>query len=206
MSGFLHTLAGPAEGLLREKGSRFLAFAAPVRSREEAARHLAGLRRAYHDARHHCYAWRLGAQGEHSSANDDGEPAHSAGAPILASIRSHELTRVQIVVVRYFGGIKLGVRGLIEAYRGAADDALSRAERIEVIPRVVFTIEYPYERTAELNRLMHRRPAEILQASYTDRCRQTLAIRADEFPALEEQLRLARVFLHVESDENEELS
>jgi uncharacterized YigZ family protein len=205
MSSSLYTLAGPSEGLFRDKGSRFLAFAAPVRSREEAARHLAGLRKAYHDARHHCYAWRLGAQGEHSSASDDGEPAHSAGAPILASIRSHELTRVQIVVVRYFGGIKLGVRGLIEAYRGAADDALSGAARVEVVQRVVFSIEYPYEQTAELNRLMHRRPVEILGASYTDRCRQTLAIRADEFPPLEEQLQLARVSLHVQPDEDEEL-
>jgi uncharacterized YigZ family protein len=114
------TIASPSEGSYKEKGSRFLAFAYPVSSETEIREKLESLKAQYFDARHHCYAWMLGPEKKHFRANDDGEPNHSAGDPILGQLRAMKLTNVLIVVVRYFGGTKLGVGGLISAYRSAA--------------------------------------------------------------------------------------
>ena len=111
------SLAAPAEGLFKDNGSRFIALAYPVETEEEVKSIVAGLRKEYHDARHHCYAYRLGYQGDVFRASDDGEPAGSAGRPILGQIDSAGLSDVLVVVVRYFGGIKLGIPGLIRAYK-----------------------------------------------------------------------------------------
>jgi uncharacterized YigZ family protein len=121
------TIQEPAEGIYKEKGSKFMAFAYPVRSEDEIKVHLETLRKQFHDARHHCYAWRLGAEMKQFRSNDDGEPSGSAGAPILGQIRSKNLTNILLVVVRYFGGTLLGVGGLIKAYKTAAADAIERA-------------------------------------------------------------------------------
>src|SRR5690606_7725476 len=118
------TIAQPAEGLYKEKGSKFIALAYPVYTEEEIKDRLAELRKKYYDARHHCYAYMLGADKSRYRANDDGEPNHSAGDPILGQIRSADLSNVLVVVVRYFGGTKLGVSGLITAYKTATADAL----------------------------------------------------------------------------------
>jgi putative IMPACT (imprinted ancient) family translation regulator len=107
------TIKSGVQGLYKEKGSKFLAFAYPVESEEEVKQRLLELRKAYYDARHHCYAYVLGAEKEKYRATDDGEPNHSAGDPILGQIRSRNLTNVLVVVVRYFGGVKLGVGGLV---------------------------------------------------------------------------------------------
>ena len=112
-----HTLAGPAEAIYKEKSSKFLAYAYPVESEEEIRTLLDALRKKYYDATHHCYAWRLGPHGETFRTNDDGEPSGTAGKPILGQLLSNELVNCLIVVVRYFGGTKLGVSGLIGAYR-----------------------------------------------------------------------------------------
>ena len=112
-----HTLAGPAEAIYKEKSSKFLAYAYPVESEEEIRTLLDALRKKYYDATHHCYAWRLGPHGETFRANDDGEPSGTAGKPILGQLLSNELVNCLIVVVRYFGGTKLGVSGLIGAYK-----------------------------------------------------------------------------------------
>ena len=140
-----YSIAGPAEGLYKEKGSKFLAFAYPVTSLDEIRERQEELRKQYYDARHHCYAYILGKDGEQWRANDDGEPNHSAGDPILGQIRSQELSDVLIVVIRYFGGTKLGVSGLIHAYKTAAAEALDNAEREEKIlsTRCSFTFAYP---------------------------------------------------------------
>ena len=117
-----HTIASGAEGSYKEKGSKFLAFAYPVASEAEVKEKIEALKAKYFDARHHCYAWILGAEKKLYRANDDGEPNHSAGDPILGQLRAMNLTNVLIVVVRYFGGVKLGVGGLVTAYRSAAED------------------------------------------------------------------------------------
>ena len=122
------TIASESQGLYREKGSKFLSFAYPVNSEEEVKEKVDFLRKKYFDARHHCYAYRLGVYGERFRTIDDGEPANSAGKPILGQLTSCGVTNVLVVVVRYFGGILLGVGGLVQAYKQAAADALANAK------------------------------------------------------------------------------
>lgn len=139
------TIASASEGLYKEKGSKFLAFAYPVSSEDEVKVKIDYLRKKYFDARHHCYAYRLGADGRQYRANDDGEPANSAGKPILGQLISHNVSNVLVVVVRYFGGILLGVGGLVQAYRQAAADALANAQTVTdtVTETYMFTFDYP---------------------------------------------------------------
>ena len=181
----MYALLKPSTGEYRDRGSKFLAFAKPVFSQEEAEAHVGELKKTYHDARHWCSAYRLGEEGETMYSNDDGEPSNSAGAPILAAIRSAELTDVSIVVVRYFGGIKLGVRGLIDAYRGAAEDALLQAKTEEIIPKETFTISFAYTETSEVNRILHRFPTEQLDAEYNEACKLVLSIERSLYSELE---------------------
>ena len=127
------SIAAPAEGLFKDNGSRFIAFAYPVETEEEVKELVSALKKEYHDARHHCFAYRLGYKGDVWRASDDGEPSGSAGRPILGQIESLGLSDVLVVVVRYFGGIKLGIPGLIRAYKTSTADALSSAQVIEKI-------------------------------------------------------------------------
>lgn len=196
MANFCYrTLKTPSQGSYKEKGSRFLSFAFPVRDEASIRERLRELRREYFDARHHCYAWMLGPDQEHFRAADDGEPGHSAGDPILGQIRSYNITNALIVVVRYFGGIKLGVGGLIGAYREAASDALARAVVIEeeVMLSVKFT--YPYERTPEVMRLIKDFSFLVVDQSYGDDCvlHAQVALRNQE--ALQAKVRLLNVHL-----------
>ncbi|MEO0584050.1 MAG: YigZ family protein [Bacteroidota bacterium] len=172
------------EGLFKDRGSKFYAFAYPVQNVEEIEDRIRQLKKTYHDARHHCYAYRLGNRGETVYVNDDGEPSHSAGTPILAAIRSAELTDILIVVVRYFGGTKLGVRGLIEAYRTSAVEALEGLPKTPIIPKVLFSLTFPYNRTSEINRLLHPHPVIVVEAHYTDICRITYSIEKKMYPPL----------------------
>lgn len=148
------TIQEPTSGSYKEKGSKFLAFAYPVRSEAEIREKLEALKKKYFDARHHCFAWMLGPEKQKFRAFDDGEPNHSAGDPILGQIRSHDLTNILIVVVRYFGGVKLGVGGLISAYRAAAADALANAIIIEEEVSEVLEIRYSYAAMPEIMRLV----------------------------------------------------
>ena len=138
------SIAGPSEGLFKDNGSRFIALAYPVETEEEVKAIVAGLRKEYHDARHHCFAYRLGYQGDVWRASDDGEPSGSAGRPILGQIDSLGLRDVLVVVVRYFGGIKLGIPGLIRAYKTSTADALSRAAVIEKVAGKRFRLSFEY--------------------------------------------------------------
>ena len=133
-----------SQGVYKEKGSKFLAFACPVSNEEEVKAKVDGLRKKYFDARHHCYAYRLGADGGRYRANDDGEPTNSAGKPILGQLMAFGVTNVLVVVVRYFGGVLLGVGGLVKAYKQAAANALANAEIVkdEVTETYLFTFEY----------------------------------------------------------------
>lgn len=164
-----YTISGQGNGLFKEKGSKFISFAFPVSNEADIKSSLDQLKNQYHDARHHCYAWILGMEQQRWRANDDGEPNHSAGDPILGQIRSFGLTNTLVVVVRYFGGTKLGVSGLIEAYKTAANDALQRAKKIEIIPRSTFEISFPYELTSNVERVLSGFRLEI-EKEFTERC------------------------------------
>ena len=138
------SIGGRSEGLFKDNGSRFIALAYPVETEEEVKEIVASLKKEYHDARHHCYAYRLGYKGDRFRANDDGEPSGSAGRPILGQIDSQGLSDVLVVVVRYFGGIKLGIPGLIRAYKTSTADALSQAEIVEKVAGKTFRVTFDY--------------------------------------------------------------
>jgi uncharacterized YigZ family protein len=171
------TIDKPAEGHFKELGSKFLAFAFPVASESEIKATLDTLKKKYFDATHHCYAWVLGADKSKYRVADDGEPNHSAGDPILGQIRSKNLTNVLLVVVRYFGGTKLGVGGLIQAYRAAAEDALTNAVIIEEQVMVSVGLNFNYEETPEVMRLIKEFDMEIVSQDYTETCLVHLEIK-----------------------------
>ena len=138
------SIAAPAQGLFKDNGSRFIAFAYPVETEDQVKELVQALRKEYHDARHHCFAYRLGYKGDVWRASDDGEPSGSAGRPILGQIDSLGLSDVLVVVVRYFGGIKLGIPGLIRAYKTSTADALASAQIIEKIAARNFCVSFDY--------------------------------------------------------------
>lgn len=138
------SIPAPAEGLFKDNGSRFIALAYPVETEEEVKEIVASLKKKYHDARHHCFAYRLGHKGDRFRANDDGEPSSSAGRLILGQIDSRCLSDVLVVVVRYFGGIKLGIPGLIRAYKTSTADALDNAGTVEKIAGEWYRIRFGY--------------------------------------------------------------
>ncbi|HOO99323.1 MAG TPA: YigZ family protein [Bacteroidales bacterium] len=138
------SISGVSEGFYKEKGSRFIAKAYPVADEDEIRIILESVRKEHHEARHHCYAYILGADSERWRANDDGEPSGTAGRPILGQIRSLDLTNVLVVVSRYFGGTLLGVSGLIKAYRNASASALKNAGITEHVVRKKYMISFPY--------------------------------------------------------------
>ena len=171
------TLAGKSSGIYKDRGSKFLYFAFPVENEEEIKAELDALRKIYFDATHHCYAWILGPQGAQFRANDDGEPNHSAGDPILGQIRSHQLTQVLIVVVRYFGGTKLGVSGLINAYKTSASLAIEESEIVKkwVLGRI--TIQFPYASMNEVMKLIKSEQLTIVNQELGLDCVLTLEMR-----------------------------
>jgi uncharacterized YigZ family protein len=180
------TIQKPSEGIYKEKGSKFLAFAFPVENEGDIKERLEGLKKKYFDARHHCYAWVLGADKSRSRGFDDGEPNHSAGDPILGQIRSKDLTDVLIVVVRYFGGVKLGVGGLINAYRTAAQDALQNAVIEERKLKKSFALNYPYESTAQVSRLIQEFKAIVVHQAFDENTKMIIEVdeeRGDELHA-----------------------
>ena len=138
------SIEAASEGLFKDNGSRFIALADPVETEEQVKDIVAGLKKEYHDARHHCYAYRLGHLGDRFRANDDGEPSGSAGRPILGQIDSAGLSDILVVVVRYFGGIKLGIPGLIRAYKTSTADALASAKVTEKVAGLSFRVRYDY--------------------------------------------------------------
>src|SRR5665647_1118221 len=138
------TIKSTSQGIYKEKGSRFLAFAFPVSDQEEIKPIIDKIRKEHHEARHHCYAYMIGHDRTIWRVNDDGEPSGTAGRPILGQINSFRLTNILIVVSRYFGGTLLGVSGLINAYRSASASAIKNAEIIECTLQEIYEITYPY--------------------------------------------------------------
>lgn len=182
------TLAEPAEALYKEKGSKFLAYAYPVSSEEHIRECLEALRKRYYDATHHCYAWRLGADGQNYRVNDDGEPSSTAGRPILGQLLSYGVTDVLVVVVRYFGGTKLGVSGLIAAYKESAAAVLSAAQIVERTVDVRFEVEFGYLVMNDVMRVVKEMRPEVLEQRFDNLCTMRLSIRAGRADALRERL------------------
>jgi uncharacterized YigZ family protein len=160
------TLREPTRGIYKEKGSKFISFAYPVSSETDIKEKLEILKNEFFDARHHCFAWMVGPEKKKYRAFDDGEPNHSAGDPILGQIRARGITDVLVVVVRYFGGVKLGVGGLITAYKTAADDALSKAIIIEKEITEEVIISFDYQNTSEIMRLLKDLDIKIMQQDF----------------------------------------
>lgn len=183
------TLARPSEAIFREKMSKFLAFAHPASTVEEAKAVIAQYQKKYFDARHVCWAYMLGFERTDFQSNDNGEPSGTAGKPILGQINSFGLTDTVIVVVRYFGGIKLGTSGLIAAYREAARLSLEEAEIVErkVMKHISFT--FPYLSMNDVMRLVKQSNLEILSQEFDNACAMTLAVRADDYDTLTSRLR-----------------
>ncbi len=182
------TIENKSKGFYSEKGSKFLAFAFPVSSEEEIKSVQHDLRKKYYDARHHVYAFVLGADKAFYRASDDGEPSNSSGMPVLGQIRSFELTNILIVVVRYFGGTKLGVPGLINAYKSAARDALQNAIIIEEFVTIEGKVFFGYDEMNFVMKTLNDAGAKMLNQTFLEDCDIEFSIRASEFEKLIENL------------------
>ncbi|MDE5421859.1 YigZ family protein [Ancylomarina sp. DW003] len=174
------TIQTVSEGIYKEKGSKFITYAFPVSCEEDIKAAIDKLKKDYYDARHHCYAYMLGADKKNFRANDDGEPSSTAGKPILGQILSSELTNILIVVVRYFGGTKLGVSGLIHAYKTAAFDAISNAEIIEKTVNDIYDIHFDYLVMNDVMRIIKEEQSLQIDQDFNLTCRITLSIRQSE--------------------------
>lgn len=182
------TISKPAESNFRDHASKFIGFLYPVRSEEEIKLLLSELKKQFYDATHHCYAYRLGPKGEIFRANDDGEPSGTAGKPILNQLLSAEVTNILAVVVRYYGGTKLGVPGLINAYKEATKEALSAATFIEETVNDLFEVCFEYAAMNEVMRVVKDLNPAIVDQEMNLSCRMTLEIRQSLSHSLEEKL------------------
>ncbi len=188
MSEQFFTIKAPTTGEYKEKGSKFLAFAYSVSSEEEIKGQLDDLRKEYYDARHHCYAYVIGLKNQAFRANDDGEPGHSAGDPILGQIRSAELTNCLVVVIRYFGGTKLGVGGLVNAYKTATADALALANKVEIVVRIKINLQFDYPSMGLVERWLEEFKVVNTERDYADSCKLTFDIVENQWPILSRKI------------------
>jgi uncharacterized YigZ family protein len=170
-----------SEGSFKDKGSKFLAFAFPVESEEDIGKYRDKIKKKYHDARHHVYAFRLGADLKTFRASDDGEPSNSSGQPVLNKIRSHELSDILIIVVRYFGGVKLGIPGLIHAYGTAADEALKNAEIIVKTVKKLITLSFEYAQMNDVMQIVNDYKAEVIVRDFQITCTMKIEVAESEY-------------------------
>jgi uncharacterized YigZ family protein len=183
------TIKGTAEGYYKEKGSKFIAKVFHVESEEEVKSYLLQLRKEYHDARHHCYAFRINPENEYARSNDDGEPSGSAGKPIMNQILSAGLYNVLVVVIRYFGGTKLGIPGLIRAYKTATLDAFAQAEIVtEYITRQI-TLQFDYPQTSQVMRIVKEINATVKSQHFTAHCELVLTVKRNSEKHVVEKLK-----------------
>lgn len=181
------TIDVQGEGIYSEKRSKFLAFAIPVLTLDDVKREVEAYQKKYYDARHVCYAYRLGERRELFRANDNGEPSGTAGKPILGQIDSRELTNVLVIVVRYFGGIKLGTSGLIVAYKAAAAEALDATEHIEKTINEEITLKFSYPLLNDVLRIVKEENPRIVEQVFDNECIVRLSIRLSRMPRLRER-------------------
>jgi uncharacterized YigZ family protein len=176
-----YTIEKQSEGYYKDKGSKFYAFAFPVKNEENVKEILADLKKTHHSARHHCYAWRIGAEEITYRANDDGEPSYTAGKPILGQLLSFNLTNTLVVVVRYFGGTLLGVSGLINAYRSAATDVLTNANIVQKVIKKTLTLDFSYNEMSEVMSIVKQENLNVISTSFEENCSLTCAVRKSEY-------------------------
>ena len=182
------TISSPSEGIFKDKGSKFIAFAFPVTSEEEIKEIVQSLKKEHHAARHHCYAWRLGYEKLLFRANDDGEPSSTAGKPILGQIQSFDLTDILIVVVRYFGGTLLGVSGLINAYKSAAFEAINQAEIITKLVEKKILVEFGYDVMNEVMKVFKDEKLPQIDPTFDLNCQIKTTIRLSDLERIVNQL------------------
>ena len=180
------TISNPSEGLFKDKGSKFMAFAYPVSSEDKIKGIIQILKKEHYSARHHCYAWRLGHEKLLFRANDDGEPSSTAGKPILGQIQSFDLTNILVVVVRYFGGTLLGVSGLINAYKNAAHDAILQAEIVEKLVKKQLCIEFEYGVMNEVMKIFKDEMLPQVEPLFDLKCQIKTQVRLSELNRVEE--------------------
>jgi len=187
------SIAAPSKGIYKELGSKFLAFAYPVETEEEIKQILTDIRKEYFDARHHCYAWRLGLNGEPFRMNDDGEPSSTAGRPIHGQLLSQELSDILVVVVRYFGGVKLGVPGLIRAYKTATQDALANATVIEKVAGEHFTLRFDYLQMNDVMKVLKDMGITPLKQEFDLSCTLEVRVRLTQIEDFRKQLAFCQI-------------
>lgn len=188
MSDIFYTINQPSEAIFREKMSRFLAFAIPIRTADEARAIIKDYQNKYHDARHVCWAYMLGPKRTDYQLNDNGEPSGTAGKPILGQINSFNLTDIIILVVRYFGGIKLGTSGLIAAYREAARLAIEEAEIIEKFEKAEISFTFPYMSMNDVMKIAKSGDVTILSQAFDNSCSMTIEMRRNYFESIKKRL------------------
>lgn len=184
-----HTIASRSEGLYKAKGSKFIAIAFPVKTEAEVKDKLQEVRKAYHDARHHCYAFRLGFDKSSYRYNDDGEPSGTAGRPIFGQIQSKDLTNILIIVVRYFGGTKLGISGLISAYKTAAYEAIKQAKILSLTVNDVYEVSFEYPLMNELMRIVKDEQLIVIEQDFQISCKLIFKVRKKESNRLYDKFR-----------------
>ena len=182
------TIKSLSEGQYSEKRSKFLAFALPVENVDEVRELVAQYQKKYYDARHACYAYMIGADRQTFRANDNGEPSGTAGKPILGQINSNELTNILIIVVRYFGGIKLGTSGLIQAYKAATAEAISNAEIVTKTVDENLSVVYEFPMMNSVMKVIKDLNPKIISQGYETDCTMTLQIRKGMIPELKSRL------------------
>ena len=183
-----HTLRGESRAIYREKASKFIAVAMPVENEDEVKSHLDQLRKGYYDANHHCYAYRLGMENPLYRVNDDGEPSGSAGKPIYGQILSAELYQVLIVVIRYFGGTKLGVPGLIHAYKTSAREAIEAGEIVSKTIQIRARLHFPFESMNLVMRILKEEQAKITGQLLEQTCSLDIAVRKGVWDILQSRI------------------
>lgn len=182
MSDIFHTIAAPSEGMYKEKMSKFISFAIPVGSASEAREQVSRIANKYHDARHVCWAYMVGPDRKDFLSSDNGEPSGTAGKPILGQINSFGLTDIVIVVVRYFGGIKLGTSGLISAYREAARMAIENGTVIECHRRDTTVFSFPYLSMNAVMKVTKSAAVTVVSQEFDNTCTMTVETNADDTP------------------------
>ncbi|MGZ3919150.1 MAG: IMPACT family protein [Bacteroidia bacterium] len=191
------TIKAPAQGIFKDRGSKFIAFAYPVSTEQEIKEHLSALQKEHPSANHHCYAWRLGPNAQAYRANDDGEPSNSAGKPILGQIQAKDLTNILIVVVRYFGGTLLGVSGLINAYKEAAAGALLNSEIEERFILFEYKIEFSFDDMNFVMKILKETDSKIISQNYDETNSIIFRTKKQNSEKLEESIKnLYRTKLH----------
>ena len=188
MNDTYHTIEGVATATVTEKRSKFIAFAHPVSSGEEVKEIVLHYRKEYYDARHICWAYMLGFERNEFRSNDDGEPSGTAGKPILGQINSNGLTNILIVVIRYFGGVKLGTGGLIVSYKAAASEVINDAKIVERTVDEVVVVHFPYIQLNSVMRIVKEMTPEIINQTFEMECNMTLCIRKGEAERLKSAL------------------